>query len=246
MAEKIVEVIQSGTSLLLDPPWPVELIDGDLVWWKFPENLPSGQFGFVFFHARLGPFHSLRSFTNTVVLGKGNVGGDGGPADGAYSYTAMILQPGEKEPIAIGPGTILNRATQVDTAPEVSVTYDPQEPDPTKSLTVIPKRLGLNPGDTATWYITNLPEGAFANFCFDCEPTGLPAPTGPFQAFYACRGDDLVSVRASGTGFATGVTVAVGEEIPYHLEVRNENGVLIGSHDPAIDNLGPPPPGDAL
>ena len=232
MAEKTVTLtleVLNRTQTLHPHPDSVEIGDGDEVVWKFPA-MPSEQFGFVFFEPRLGPFHSLRSRSNQEILANGNIGSASG--SNQFVYTAMILQPGVADPIATGTGTVVNQATKVNTAPECYVIYHPDAP-PDEALEVSPNPLNLYPGDTATWYFIDLPEGAFTNFQFIGEPN--PA-TGPFEAFYACGGSGPVTVRASGTGFA-------GKEgqYTYHLEVRNQDGEIIGSHDPLIDTLGVPP-----
>jgi len=245
MAQQLITVTKVGGTD--DPhlelaPDPVEVHDGDEVVWVFP-TLPNDQFGFVFFEPRLGPFHSLRSASNQEILGKGNVG-----SQEDYAYTAMILQLKAKDPIATGTGTIRNRATQVNTSPEVFVTYHPDPPDPQPGqnipdhLEVTPFELPLNVGDTATWYFVNLPEDAFADFRFDVGTSNLKESTGPFVAFYACGGDGTVAVRANGTGFVTAIEKKDWlPQYSYHLEVRDAEGKLIGSHDPLIDTLGVPP-----
>ena len=239
MAKKLVNITQKDKTLTIDSSPAVN--DGDWVLWQFPE-LKDNQFGFIFFNTRFGPFHSLRSLGNTAVVGKGSTGS--GP--GSYDYTAMILQAGSRDPIATGDGKITSQATQVDTSPDVLVTYNPA-PGLTlaEAITVTPDPVRLNPGDTATWYFSNLPEGAFANFLFLLE--GMPpSQNGPFVNFYAARGSDPSSVRASGTGFAI---APVGEvqswpaKIIYLVELRNQDGVLLGNHEPVIDNLGVPPTG---
>lgn len=219
---------------------PVEVGDGDEVVWIFPD-LPNDQFGFVFFDPRLGPFHSLRSASNQEVLGRGNVG-----SQNDYTYTAMILQLGSTNPIATGTGKLHNRATKVNTTPEVFVTYH-QNPPPGSNipnhLEVRPFELPLNPGDTATWYFLNLPEDAFPDFRFDIgTSTTLKESTGPFVDFYACGGGGVVTVRGNGTGFVT--EIEEKDRLPqyhYYLEVRDKDGKLLGSHDPLIDTIGIPP-----
>lgn len=224
MAEKQVNITRSGSQLIIDSSPAID--DGDWVLWQFPK-LPDTQLGFVFFESAFGPFHSLRSRSNTEVLANGNIGG--ASAD-SYSYTAIIIEPGKDDPVATGTGFIINIATQVTTAPEIFVTYEG-----TQVLSVSPNPVGLHPGDTATWYFLGLPAGAFADFWFpDSGST-----SGPFLNFYACTGGGLFTVRASGTGFMA--DAAWRNSFTYHIEVRDSNGVLIGSHDPAIDNLGPPP-----
>jgi hypothetical protein len=235
MAEKLITVRRSGTNgLSFEPPGPVEVGDGDQVRWGFPD-LPNDQFGFVFFDTRLGPFSSIRSFSNRQILGKGSNG-----QAGLYSYTAMILQLDRTQPIATGRGEINNRAIRVNTTPEVCVTFHPAANGTPASLEVAPYRLSLNPGDTATWCFHGLPEGTFANFQFDPTTSAMKEATGPFVAFYACNGSDAGTIFASGTGFVAALPEAC-DEYRYHIEVRNSNGELIASHDPVIDNIGPPP-----
>jgi len=224
VAEQRVNITQQDDQLIIDSSPTVG--DGDWVLWQFPE-LPDTQLGFVFFESRFGPFHSLRSRSHTEVLANGNVGATSATS---YRYTAIVLEPGKPDPVATGTGFIVNTATQVNTAPEIFVTYEG-----TEDLAVSPDPVGLHPGDTATWYFLGLPAGAFANFWFP----GSKSTSGPFQNFYACTGGGIAAVRASGTDFMADADWQ--DAFTYHIEVRDSNGVLIASHDPAIDNLGPPP-----
>jgi hypothetical protein len=239
VAEKIIHIsVSEETGLTFAPSPNIDLDDGDQVRWIFPD-LPSNQFGFVFFTPRLGPFHSLRSISNTEILGKGNIGT---ASKKLYGYTAMILELGRGNPITTGKGTVNNRGTRVNTTPDVLVTYHPPANGEPATLTVDPLVLTLNPGDTATWSFLDLPDGAFADFQFDLESSGMKEATGPFVAFYACNGSDAVTVLANGTGFvATVPRTAWVCRYRYHIEVRNADGKLIGSHDPLIDTLGIPP-----
>jgi len=243
--EVTVEPDSESESKLKVSPQDIELNDGDWVRWSFTMPLGDDQFGFIFFSPRLGPFHSLRSSGNSGFLGKGNIGPAANPS---YGYTAMLLQVGGKDPIATGEGTITNKATKPDTSPDVFVTYN-SDPSltPPEALTVSSETVGLNFGDTATWCVSELPDGAFVNFRFTVD--GVPASqmpaNGPFVNFYAV-GDGPTTVRASGTGFAMvplGGSQAWPAKITYYLEVRDQNGVLLGSHEPVIDNLGVPPTG---
>ena len=240
MADKIIHVSVSGAAGLTFAPSPnVDLADGDQVRWIFPD-LPNNQFGFVFFTPRLGPFHSLRSVSNTEILGKGNIGSAG---NNLYGYTAMILELGRDMPVATGTGAVNNRGTWVNTTPDVLVIYQPPvNEEEAATLAVDPPVLILNPGDTATWSFINLPAGAFADFQFDLESSGMKEATGPFVAFYACNGSDVVTVLANGTGFVAAVPpTAWVREYRYHIEIRGSNGQRLASHDPLIDNLGVPP-----
>ncbi len=238
MAEKKIHVRISGTSLTFTPSPDVDLDDGDQVKWIFPD-LPNDQFGFVFFTPRLGPFHSLRSVSNTEILGKGNVGS---ASNDLYGYTAMVLTLGKVDPEATGHGTVNNRGTRVNTTPDVRVAYHPPANGNPATLTVDPLILPLNPGDTATWDFVALPDGAFADFQFDLHSSGMKEATGPFVAFYATNGGDAATVLANGTGFVA--TIPIAEQVRryrYHIEVRGMDGKRLASHDPLIDNLGAPP-----
>jgi hypothetical protein len=225
VAEKRVNITQSGRQLCIDSSPTID--NGDWVLWQFPE-LPATQLGFVFFESAFGPFHSLRSRSNMEVLANGNIGG---ASASSYGYTAIIIEPGKDDPVATGTGFIINIATQVTTAPEIFVTYH----SVSKNLTVSPNPVSLHPGDTATWYFLGLPAGAFADFWFlDSDGT-----SGPFLNFYACNGGGLVTVRASGTGFMA--NAAWRKTFSYRIEIRDSEGCRLAVHDPAIDNLGPPP-----
>lgn len=233
--EKTVNINWDGNNLTIDPE-DLELGDEDWVWWSFA-GMEEGDFGFVSFQDRFGPFHSLQSFTNAGVLGKGNVGLDNGST---YPYWAMILDPNSNKPIASAQARVKNLATKRDTTPEVLVYYKSD----TQTLEVTPDPLRLNTGDTATWYFMNLPPGAFA--CFQFEPVvfGMNEAFGPFTTFYASGGNVLANVRASGTGFASRPEIAENPVLTYtyKIQLRDSQGNQLASHDPAIDNLGPPPP----
>lgn len=237
MAAKMVTVRREngGNVLSLDP---VEVEDSDYVVWDFPDLL-NDQFGFVFFDTRFGPFHSVRSFSNRQILGKGNVGQK---ADNRYDYTAMIVKVGTIDPVATGRGELTNRAIAANTTPEVFVTYHPPSPGVAARITVEPLRLALNLGDTATWHVLGLPEDAFADFYFDPASPAMREATGPFAAFYAVNGREAGAVLASGMSFVTTVSDEDWKDsYRYHVEVRGADGKRLAAHDPIIDNLGPPP-----
>jgi hypothetical protein len=239
MAEKTITITLEGTQLTI-VPHEVTIGDGDWVRWKFPSDMPANKYGFIFFQPRLGPFHSLRSFSDKgafEIFGKGNAGAAN---DTTFSYTAMILQPGVDTPEATGSAKIINKAgTQANTSPDIIVTYTGSG-----NLSVIPYSVSLNRGDTATWFFKNLPEGSFAGFWFT-DPPMFPA-SGPFATFYACSNPspdpEEEGFRACGTNFAQGELAAI-TQFKYRIEIRNAEGKLLASHDPDIDNLGPPPPG---
>ncbi len=242
MGQKTVNVNWNGSALTIDST-PLDLEDGDWVEWKF-HGLSQGEFGFISFDpkvAKFGPFHSLRSHGNDSFLGKGNKA-----EQKDFPYLALILNLKDKNPIASGSGTVHNRATKKDTAPDVTVTYDPDA----QTLDVSPNPLCLNVGDTATWSFVNVPVNAFV--CFEFEPAaaadGTPVEemagaSGPFVAFNACRSEGG-TVQASGMGFVATIPVdRWPKSFTYHLQLRCWEGNFLAGHDPIIDNLGPPAPG---
>lgn len=247
--KKTVRVTREGDQLRIDPQ---ELNVEDWTWaeWEF-EGLEGSEFAFISFSPplpRFGPFYSLRSLDSKRFLGKGNKGPEGGPPGGSYGYRALILDPMKPEPAATGVGMIHNLATQENTAPEIHVKYqevkDGNGEVIDRILTVTPDPVGLNRGDTAIWLFENLPANAFAGFTFAANTglSGLNPGLGPFVAFNACNGDGNVSVQASAMGFAVNYPDPnTYPRFSYHIELRDWEGNLLASHDPAIDNLGPPP-----
>lgn len=240
MGQTIVKVLYKDGVLSTEPD-RIELADGDWVQWEFPE-LAAGQFGFISFAQplpRLGPFYSLRSYSNNLFLGKGNKG-----TPGDFPYTALILHPDQKTAIASATGTINNQSRVKNTSPEIEVTYEDGV------LNLCPEPLRLNTGDTATWRFVNLPDDAFA--CFQFDPVtdsqgktvqGTTGASGPFLAFNACRIDGAGVVEASGMGFTAAIPVDQRpKQFTYHLQLRRWDGTFLAGHDPIIDNLGPPVP----
>jgi hypothetical protein len=220
-----VELNRLNKTLKITPD-PIQLGDREWVRWTF-EGLQGNEFGFISFaeqYPRLGPFYSIRTLTNTSVLAKGNKG-----TKGPFVYTALVLDLDNPTAVASGEGTIENITDKKNTAPEIYVTFHGED----SPLEVNPFQVGLNTGDTATWHFLGLPPNAFACFRFDNKKLG------PFIAFNACNGEDSCTVEASGTGFA--VNLPEVEQFTYHIELRDWKGKLLGSHDPLIDNLGPPP-----
>lgn len=252
-----VRVIRNGDKLTLDPQ-RIDLRDWEWVEWTF-EGLQEGESGFISFAPplpRLGPFSSLRSFDARHFLGKGNKGPQDPRRPGDdYGYLALVLSPESPYALAKSPdvgtagaGVIHNVATGTNTAPQIHVTYspppNPSDPNSPASLEVTPDPVGLNRGDTATWLFEGLPENAFASFKFipGSNTPDLNAGLGPFLAFNACNGDNGVTVEASAMGFAAAYPDPVQYPgFTYHIELRDWNGKLLASHDPAIDNLGGPP-----
>jgi hypothetical protein len=255
--QKTVRVTREGDQLRIDPQ---ELNIEDWAWveWEF-KNLEAGEYGFISFAPplpRFGPFYSLRSLTGNRFLGKGNKGAESDSSGGSYGYRALVLDPTKSEPTATGVGMIHNLATQENTAPEIHVAYsevkNSQGEVIDRILTVTPNPVGLNWGDTATWFFENLPLNAFAGFQFtpasnisDINTPDMNPGLGPFVAFNASTGDQGATVRANAMGFAVNYPdPKIYPSFTYHIELRDWEGKLLASHDPAIDNLGPPPPPD--
>lgn len=245
--KQTVTVTRNGTQLTITPQ-EFDLKDGTWVEWEIKdEDLQPGEFLFISFAPpapRLGPFYSLRSFNAKRFLGKGHkkiTAGD--PTGGSYGYRALILDPAKSTQVASGVGMIRDRATQENTASEIHVTYsevkDAQGQIIDRLLQVTPNPVGLNTGDTATWLFKELPANTFAFFRFT-DPSGLNPETGPFLAFNANTGGQEITVRASAMGFNGGDST----ELRYRIELRDWEGNFLASHDPVIDNLGPPPDSD--
>jgi hypothetical protein len=247
MAQKRVTVTLSGSALTIDQDWQ-DLMEGDWVEWTFV-GLEKDQFGFISFAPplpRLGPFYSLRSFAHDTFLGKGNKGPDANIED--YPYKALVLSLNAAEPVASADGMIRNAAGRENTAPEITVSYRKEEDDQGRIvkqwLEVRPDPVALNTGDTATWHFEDLPANAFPCFHFTSPPE-LPS-SGPFLAFNACNGDGTVTVEASGMGFLLALSEEERlkwREFVYDIQLRNWDGQLLATHEPIIDNLGPPAPG---
>lgn len=211
----------------IQPSTPLELTDGDWVHWSF-SGLTGDQYGFVRFDDRLGPFHSLRSFTKTSVFGKGNLG----PAVVNASYTVFVLDPGQDDAIASAGSSVTNAATRADTSPEALVTYVPGSGE----LSIPP--LALHTGDTASWHFEGVPAGLVPSFEF-LTTEAYPNPvTGPFQALYVCAGN-AGGLRINGIGFAVD---GWAPRFQYLISLRDKKGTrVVKAPDPVIDNLGPPP-----
>lgn len=209
---------------------------GDWVEWTFLGVPPNG-FGYLRFKnaPRFGPFHSLRSSSGTVVVGKGNPGSSSEiPLE--YRYEAMVLNRTEPGVLAVSEeGIVLQQAAAKDTTPDVTVTYQGEG----QPLLVEPYRVRLNVGDTAVWHFLDFPQGYFATLQFD------PTQGSPFTDFYITAplpGQPVGTFRANGIGFGMNGSPEVGASLNYHVQVRNQYGTIVSSDDPAIDNLGPPIP----
>lgn len=224
-----VELVRNNDSIELNiTPETIHLRNHqEWVRWTF-KGLQGNEFGFISFaeqYPRLGPFASIRTFSSDSVLGKGNKG-----ILDSFTYTALVLDMDNPKALASKQGTIENTTSTRNTAPNITVIYHGEEDPP--CLEVDPCQVGLNTGDTATWHFKELPPNAFACFRFPDKKLG------PFIAFNADRGDASCTVEASGIGFT--MNDPVGTQLTYHIELRNWQGNLLASHDPQIDNLGPP------
>lgn len=247
MAVHQVVVSDVGGSLSFVPT-QVTLAPGDWVWWSFL-NVQAGFRPFIQFQGtdRQGPFHSVRSLGDDAVIGKGNTG-----QPGTYLYRPILLDPQAEVMITSGSlGQIVTEVLlgqEVDTSPEAFVTYHPQAPADEK-IEVKPDRLRLNTGDTASWVVSGLAEGLIVTFHFNTPEGGTSANrTGPFASFSVVAGGGPGQMRMYGTGFMTGAgsdtpPESIPAEFSYTIKVWNAEGELVGHHDPAIDNLGPPIPG---
>lgn len=215
----------------------IQIAQGDWVKWTFLGN-PPGSFGYLSFKnaPRLGPFHSLRSSSGEVVVGKGN-SGTSSETPLEYKYTAMLLNR-EKETGVLArsqEGTVLQHTAPKDTTPDVTVTYQGTG----QPLLVEPYYLRLNVGDTAVWHFLDFLPGHFATLQFDSTEGN------PFTDFYITAplpGQPAGTFRANGIAFGKNVNLEVGTRLSYHVQVRNQDGEIVSNDDPLIDNLGPPIP----
>lgn len=245
MAQKTITVNRDSKDpkkLTLDPSTPLVLEKGDWVEWQF-YGLNQGDFGFISFApeaGKFGPFYSLRSHGNDSFLGKGNKG----EGEESYEYVALILNLNDPQAVASGTGTVRNCVSQADTTPEIRVTYDRDR----GTFTVDPERACLNVGDTATWRFEGVEPSDFVCFSFGSETAaGVDGTAGPFVAFNACQSAGAAvqesTVQASGMGFVAAIPpYRWSKTYRYSLQLRDWQGNLLASHDPIIDNLGPPAP----
>ena len=116
------------------------------------------------------------------------------------------------------------------------MTFDHNQPEGEK-VVVSPDTIRINEGDTVNWTVTGLRPGHFVTFQF-LDSEGLPAIL--FKSFSLLPGEGPGEARASAMGFLAGEK---GQgSYTYQIRVRSEAGDLLGGHDPAIDNIGPPIP----
>lgn len=213
---------------------------GQCVVWKFLD-VPS-DLAFVptlRFEPRLGPFHVLRTAPDLPgVVGKGNTG-----KKGQYTYFATIVFGPPKTPEIVSSrasATVDNRATHVDTTPEVRVRYVPGKDGGKGHLHAEPHVLQLSDGDSPFWTFYDLPAEGSVYLYAPESPEGARHPLiGPFQSLTSLRsagGDPRVSQFIVATG--------QGQSPPglyvYHLELVGAGGETLAIGDPVIDNGGPP------
>jgi hypothetical protein len=235
---------QPGT--LTVSPSEIPYKQDNWVEWKF-ENIPPGSFGYLRFDnaPALGPFHTLRTLAHDSIVGKGNTGAPSGIT--RHPYQAMLLNRTDCGVLATVSGAaVLQEAASPNTMPDVTVTYQDG-----KELLVVPDRIGLNLGDTATWHFREFPPGYFATLQFGSSPDETP-----FADFYVTAplpGEPTGAFSAHGIGFRTKIVedspdkyaihiLDLPASLDYHVQVREPNGKIAGAHDPVIDNLGPPVP----
>lgn len=243
---EVTVTYEGGDVLTISKPEIVYKQD-DWVEWKF-ENIPPDSFGYLRFGnaPAFGPFHTLRTLAQDSIVGKGNTGA----TSTTHSYQAMLLT--RKEPGVLArsaQATLLQETAPPNTMPDVTVTYRDG-----KELQVVPDRIGLNLGDTATWHFREFPSGYFATLQFDPLPDG--ASPHPFADFYVTAplpGQPPGTFSAYGIGYRTQIiedspesyairVLDLPELLNYHIQVRDSEGTIMSTDDPVIDNLGPPVP----
>ncbi len=232
-ARQIVKVDYDGAHLTLDPP-SARLGPEDWVEWRF-SNVPADCIPSIQFEKDvLGPFQCLQSVSNTTVQGKGNVGAE---EDVLYAYTARLLDlEGVRASSGDLAGTVVSLQQVPNTSPEVVVVFK------AGLLTVQPMTLDLYPGDTATWNVFGLPTGHSVTIQFDPLVIGQDNQAAMFESFLTCRpvaGEDPGIVQVCGVHFNDLKKLS---HYSYRVAVRDPSGIIVASHDPMIDNLGPPPP----
>lgn len=183
--------------------------------------------------ATLGPFQCLQ-VENGVIQGKGNVGCPSEPMP--FTYTARLLNQ-TNAPTTSPTFTVINAMQSRNSSPEcaVDITVD----DSGKVSLPQPDNLLLAKGDTAIWHITNLQPQQSVSIIFDTFANPL---TGPFESIAMYRGllaDDAQQeeMRVLGINFDGGDA----NQITYSVAVRDATGLVLGSGEPIIDNLGQPP-----
>jgi hypothetical protein len=235
MGAQTIVVTFAGGHLSIDPE-VLHVGDGDWAVWRFMD-LPAHCLPYVRFGSGFGPFHSLRTYDEAMhIVSKGHVAKSEHATENYHAYTVMILPPDKDSPVASQAAMIVNEVTAGDPLPDVQVTFNPGD----SSIDVSPDRIRINEGDIVNWRVTGLPAGAFVTFQF-LDEEGAPARL--FKSFSLLPGEGS-DVQASAMGFLAGAGAAPSS-FSYQIRVRDQDGNLLGGHDPAIDNIGPPiPTGD--
>jgi len=230
-----------GPFLVVEPA-AFALGNGQWVVWKFLDVPPHLRFvPTLHFDSRLGPFQVLRTAADfQAVVGKGNTGPAAG---GRYTYQAAIVFGPTQAPEVVATrdsASVDNRATRVDTTPEVRVRYVPGEKGGRGLLVAEPFVLQLSDGDSPFWTFFDLPPEGSVYLYVSAGPEGARHPLiGPFQSLTSLRsagGDPAVSQFI----VATGQGESPRGSYTYHLELVGAGGEVLAVGDPVIDNGGPP------
>ncbi len=231
----------AGAFLVIEPPLAV-LHDGQRVVWKFT-GVPADLHAIptLRFDRRLGAFHTLRTAPDhRAVVGKGNAGPAAG---GLYAYHAVLVSGPAETPLILAsrmPAAIDNRATRVDTTPEVRVRYIPGPNGERGQLVAEPFVLRLNDGDSPFWTFYDLPAEGSVYLYAPESPEGTPHPLlGPFQSLTSQRS----MVDGSGPSqfiVGNGQGQSPPGQYTYHIEIVGAGGETLAIGDPVIDNGGPP------
>jgi hypothetical protein len=214
-----------------------DLSFGDTIQWNFP-GLPPGLQGYIYFNdppnQPFGPFVTLQSSSGNTVTGSGNSG-----IPNVYSYTALVWN--QSGPVASSQerAIVNNLSDMMDTVSTALawVFYTPGDPP---VVMVGPARFRPGSLKTLIWLIENVPEDFFVTFHFYQFADSM---TGPFSTFSISRAFGTTRL-AVGTDFGAGsrTTGSSEDNIPYFVEVRDSQGVVVASsHDPVIEPLGTPP-----
>jgi hypothetical protein len=242
MANQVVMVTVTGTGTEITWEFDaleVELNAGDTLSWQF-DGVPSDCAPAILFQANngFGPFQAFELKGN-LITGRGN----NGQTD-TYSYQAQLLDMNGIRSTSTQTTSVLNQLSEPDTSPvtEIVCTFTPNPPGPGKVDIANIDPLRLFVGDTAVWFATGLPPGAFVDFLFR-NPSDDALIDAPFESLLFNRqveGEGSVALKVIGVSFNPGAL----NSITYNVQVRNFVGEVIPPpDDPQIDNLGPPPQG---
>lgn len=225
-----VQYDPTSTTLTLEPP-SLSLDESDWVLWEF-QGTPSGSIAHIFFPAtRFGPFESLRLLEPGSILGEGKVDI---PVPSVFPYRALVMSP--TGALATGDASLTNAPQAPNTSPNVRVRC--VQHDGRYTLEVEPLDLYLYTGDAATWHILGIPDGHFVTVVFYGTADPWEGPFTTFSQSKALAGAGPDQFLAVGSAFS-----GIAPELTYRIELRDEDGRLVDSKDPKIDNMGEPPTG---